>query len=315
MLSNSTTQDSVALATCLRAVSDPARLRLLRLCADRPTSVSELSLATGESEPNVSRQLKQLATAGLLQRVRRGQRVEYLPVAAAGFAAELLQLLLLRVADDETPLREARERLRSMEAVAPKLRVARSVSQLNLPAGRLGRSLRGALGTSWLQDLTNRRVLLRTGFRELFEAVQGVAAEVVIWCRDETESAAWLAHARASGITLQCLLESVPYDAKPFDVVVMAPAVAAARDEHAPARLADVCAVAERRLAPDGALWLVAAYDALDEGAGAPAQLRRLLAAHKFDCVALIPVEAEGEHVLAARCRPQGLAMRLPLSA
>jgi hypothetical protein len=98
-------------------------------------------------------------------------------------------------------------------------------------------------------------------------------------------------------------------------VVVMAPAVAAARDEHAPARLADVCAVAERRLAPDGALWLVAAYDALDEGAGAPAQLRRLLAAHKFDCVALIPVEAEGEHVLAARCRPQGLAMRLPLSA
>ena len=79
MLSNSTTQDSVALATCLRAVSDPARLRLLRLCADRPTSVSELSLATGESEPNVSRQLKQLATAGLLQRVRRGQRVEYLP--------------------------------------------------------------------------------------------------------------------------------------------------------------------------------------------------------------------------------------------
>ena len=134
MLSNSTTQDSVALATCLRAVSDPARLRLLRLCADRPTSVSELSLATGESEPNVSRQLKQLATAGLLQRVRRGQRVEYLPVAAAGFAAELLQLLLLRVADDETPLREARARLRSMEAVAPKLRVARSVSQLNLPA-------------------------------------------------------------------------------------------------------------------------------------------------------------------------------------
>ena len=65
----------------LRAVSDPARLRLLRLCFDQPTSVSELAAAVADSEPNVSRQLKQLATAGLLRRARRGQSVEYLPMA------------------------------------------------------------------------------------------------------------------------------------------------------------------------------------------------------------------------------------------
>ena len=48
-----------------RAVADERRLRLLRLCADGPATVSALATATGDSEPNVSRQLKQLATAGL----------------------------------------------------------------------------------------------------------------------------------------------------------------------------------------------------------------------------------------------------------
>ena len=63
------------IARMLRAVSDPARLRLLRLCFDQPTSVAELAAAVADSEPNVSRQLKQLATAGLLRRARRGQSV------------------------------------------------------------------------------------------------------------------------------------------------------------------------------------------------------------------------------------------------
>ena len=82
MLSNSEIKyGSEFMVRALRAVADPARLRLLRLCSDQPTSVSELAAATADSEPNVSRQLKQLALAGLLRRVRRGQRVEYLPVA------------------------------------------------------------------------------------------------------------------------------------------------------------------------------------------------------------------------------------------
>jgi DNA-binding transcriptional ArsR family regulator len=85
------------LARMLRAVSDPARLRLLRLCFDQPTSVSELAAAVADSEPNVSRQLKQLATAGLLRRARRGQSVEYLPMIGGGFAAELALQLLARI--------------------------------------------------------------------------------------------------------------------------------------------------------------------------------------------------------------------------
>ena len=127
MLSNSEIKyGSEFMVRALRAVADPARLRLLRLCSDQPTSVSELAAATADSEPNVSRQLKQLALAGLLRRVRRGQRVEYLPVADSGFARDLLGLLLQRLDPDDPALREARARLRAIEVAA---RTGRSIGR------------------------------------------------------------------------------------------------------------------------------------------------------------------------------------------
>lgn len=307
MLSNSTTQSTALLATALRSVAEPGRLRLLRLCADRPTSVSELSLATGESEPNVSRQLKQLATAGLLQRVRRGQRVEYLPVAVPGFQSALLRLLLASFDDDEVPLREARARLRAMESAVLPSRLRRAESLAMPVSSRLGRSLRGALGAAWLRDIANRRVLVHTGYREIFEAAQGVAAEVVVWCRDASEARAWAGPARS--VTDEQLLGE-----RAFDAVVYAPSITQ-RTAHAPFALAGVFTTIARLLAPGGAGWLVADYDSLDETEAAPAHLRRLLATHGFDCLALIPVEADGEHVLAARARVNAARTHLPLSA
>jgi DNA-binding transcriptional ArsR family regulator len=49
------------LAGLLRALSDPCRLRLLVLCAERPAAVSALAAALDETEPTVSRHLKALA--------------------------------------------------------------------------------------------------------------------------------------------------------------------------------------------------------------------------------------------------------------
>jgi ArsR family transcriptional regulator, lead/cadmium/zinc/bismuth-responsive transcriptional repressor len=71
-----------SLAGLLRALSDPCRLRLLVLCAERPAAVSALAAALEETEPTVSRHLKALAAVGVLRRVRRGQRVEYSRAAA-----------------------------------------------------------------------------------------------------------------------------------------------------------------------------------------------------------------------------------------
>ena len=64
-----------ALLSALRAVAEPTRLRILGLCAQAELTVSELVHILGQSQPRVSRHLRLLAEAGLLDRVREGSWV------------------------------------------------------------------------------------------------------------------------------------------------------------------------------------------------------------------------------------------------
>ena len=61
----------------LRAAGEPTRLRLLALCAHGELSVTELTQILGLSQPRVSRHLKLLVEAGLLERFREGTLVFY----------------------------------------------------------------------------------------------------------------------------------------------------------------------------------------------------------------------------------------------
>ncbi|MGE0260405.1 MAG: ArsR/SmtB family transcription factor [Alphaproteobacteria bacterium] len=61
----------------LRAAAEPSRLRLLVLCARGELTVSELAQILGQSQPRVSRHLKLLCDAGLLDRAREGSWVFY----------------------------------------------------------------------------------------------------------------------------------------------------------------------------------------------------------------------------------------------
>jgi ubiquinone/menaquinone biosynthesis C-methylase UbiE len=63
------------LLTALRAVAEPTRLRLVVLCARGELTVSELTQILGQSQPRVSRHLKLLCDAGLLDRFREGSWV------------------------------------------------------------------------------------------------------------------------------------------------------------------------------------------------------------------------------------------------
>lgn len=76
----------------LRAAAEPTRLRLLALCAQGEVTVSELTQILGQSQPRVSRHLKLLCEAGLLERLPEGSWVFY-RLAAAKLARKLLQLL------------------------------------------------------------------------------------------------------------------------------------------------------------------------------------------------------------------------------
>src|SRR5215475_3138375 len=61
----------------LRAVAESTRLRLLLLCAGGELTVTELTDILGQSQPRVSRHLKLLCDAGLLDRFREGSWVFY----------------------------------------------------------------------------------------------------------------------------------------------------------------------------------------------------------------------------------------------
>jgi SAM-dependent methyltransferase len=65
------------LLAALRAVAEPTRLRLVVLCARSELTVSELTQILGQSQPRVSRHLKLLCDAGLLDRFREGSWVFY----------------------------------------------------------------------------------------------------------------------------------------------------------------------------------------------------------------------------------------------
>jgi ArsR family transcriptional regulator len=65
------------LLAALRAAAEPSRLRLLVLCARGELTVTELAQILGQSQPRVSRHLKLLCDAGLLDRFREGSWVFY----------------------------------------------------------------------------------------------------------------------------------------------------------------------------------------------------------------------------------------------
>jgi DNA-binding transcriptional ArsR family regulator len=308
MLSNHETRaEAELMARALRAVADAARLRLLRLCADRPTSVSELAAATSDSEPNVSRHLKQLGQAGLLRRMRRGQRVEYQPVGEGGFAAELLGLLLARLSPDDPALREARARLRAIEAGA---RAALRGSAADwVVSSRLGRSLRGALGVQFERDVAGARVLVRSQHRELLEALLQTAAHgaaradaprVTLRAASKPEKNVLQSWLDAEGLRALVVTSGEVRKQGSFEVCYEAPLPDELRD---PAQLDALLQRTRAQLAEDGILWCVVPYDLLESEGSPPLRLRAHLTDGGFDCLSLAPIEAEGRHMLLARAR------------
>jgi ArsR family transcriptional regulator, arsenate/arsenite/antimonite-responsive transcriptional repressor len=68
-------EDAEALASALKVLADPARLRLLSLIQAQPTAeacVCHLTEPLGLSQPTVSHHLKVLLDAGLVERDQRG---------------------------------------------------------------------------------------------------------------------------------------------------------------------------------------------------------------------------------------------------
>ena len=90
------------LLAALRAVAEPTRLRLLVLCARGELTVSELAQILAQSQPRVSRHLKLLCEAGLLDRFREGSWVFYRLSSGSAAAALSRHLVAACGEADET---------------------------------------------------------------------------------------------------------------------------------------------------------------------------------------------------------------------
>src|SRR3712207_394868 len=77
----------------LRAAAEETRLRILALLAEGELSVSDLTDILGQSQPRISRHLKLLVDAGLVERHREGAWA-FFRVAEHGPAVRILRPVL-----------------------------------------------------------------------------------------------------------------------------------------------------------------------------------------------------------------------------
>ena len=100
----------------LRAAGDGTRLRLLLLLLEVELTVSELTEILGQSQPRVSRHLKLLCEAGLLQRFKEGAWVFYRAAERGGAAKLAATLASLADGKKDATLLDDRRRLAAVRS-------------------------------------------------------------------------------------------------------------------------------------------------------------------------------------------------------
>lgn len=98
------------LITVLRAAGESNRLRILALCAAGDLSVTELTRILGQSQPGVSRHLKLLCDAGLLERHQEGSWA-FFHLPTGGEKARIVQFLVSQIERDDVLIARDRARL------------------------------------------------------------------------------------------------------------------------------------------------------------------------------------------------------------
>ena len=79
--------------TILKAAAEPTRLRILMLLASSELNVKDLTRILGQSQPRISRHLKLLSEAGLIERTREGSWA-YFQLVVAGPSGALARRVL-----------------------------------------------------------------------------------------------------------------------------------------------------------------------------------------------------------------------------
>ena len=97
----------------LRAAGEHSRLRILALCARGELSVSELTQILGQSQPRVSRHLKLMVEAGLLERLPEGTQV-YFRLSDLAEASKIAHALVSLIPESDAALNRDFSRLQQV---------------------------------------------------------------------------------------------------------------------------------------------------------------------------------------------------------
>jgi ubiquinone/menaquinone biosynthesis C-methylase UbiE len=104
-----------ALTATLKAAAEATRLRLLMLIADAELTVTDLTAILRQSQPRLSRHLRLLAEAGLVERHREGSWA-FFRLGEAGSAADIARALIARLDPNDPIIARDRERLAAVRA-------------------------------------------------------------------------------------------------------------------------------------------------------------------------------------------------------
>jgi ArsR family transcriptional regulator len=247
------------LLTALRACAEPTRLRLLALAARGSFCVMEFTEILGQSQPRLSRHLRLLGEAGLLDRLREGANVWFTLPPETTTAGSLARAVLARLPEDEPVL--AADRRQAARVLAERARTASDsfrrkgadwdeMRALDLPAQAVEQALLGLLGPE-----IGRLLDIGTGTGRLLELVAPhVSAALGI---DASRAMLALARSRLAhpGLT-HCAVRladmyRLPLPDAGFDAVVLQMVLHYAEDPAA------ALAEAARVLAPGGRLLVV----------------------------------------------------------
>ncbi len=172
-----------AILAALTAAGEATRLRLLCLLAEAELTVTELVTILGQSQPRVSRHLKLLVEAGLVERHREGAWVFFL-IAQAGPAARFARDLVARLAPSDAHLLADRARLAEVRQARADLAAHYfaahasnwdDVRAMHVPEERVEAAIREAIGAKPVHALLD----LGTGGGRMLELLAPLATRAV----------------------------------------------------------------------------------------------------------------------------------------
>ena len=161
----------------LKAAGEPTRLRILALLAEAELTVSDLTEILRQSQPRLSRHLRLLTEAGLVDRFREGSWA-FFRLGERGGAAELARALIGRLKPEDAIVLRDHERLaavRASRAAAAQNYFRRHaaqwdrIRQLHVADAAVEAAIRGALADKPIRSLLD----LGTGTGRMLELFGG----------------------------------------------------------------------------------------------------------------------------------------------